>query len=150
VTPRWGASRRDFERHGFGLWAVEIPEVTPFAGYIGLSIPAFEAHFAPCVEIGWRLAADCWGQGYATEGARAVLGVGSDILGLEQIVSFTGPANLRSRRVMEKIGMVREAADDFHHPAFAESHRLRRHVLYRPQRVAQRLGATSTGDPAAR
>src|SRR6267378_3301322 len=55
-----------FERHGFGLWAVEIPTVTPFAGFVGLAIPRFEAHFTPCVEVGWRLAADLWGCGYAT------------------------------------------------------------------------------------
>src|SRR5215472_3842761 len=56
---------------GFGLWAVEVPDVADFIGYIGLSIPQFRTPFTPCVEIGWRLARAYWGRGYATEGARA-------------------------------------------------------------------------------
>ena len=120
-----------FQKHNFGLWAVEIPSVVPFAGFIGLSIPGFEASFTPCVEIGWRLAPDYWNQGYATEGAQAALAFGFMSLQLEQIVSFTVPDNLRSRRVMEKIGMVHSASEDFDHPLLPEGHRLRRHVLYR-------------------
>jgi RimJ/RimL family protein N-acetyltransferase len=120
-----------FERHGFGLWAVEIPNVTSFAGFIGLSVPSFNTHFTPCVEIGWRLSAEHWGRGYATEGARAVLTFGLETLGLPEIVSFTVPGNLRSRRVMERIGMVYDPADDFDHPGLPDGHGLRRHVLYR-------------------
>jgi RimJ/RimL family protein N-acetyltransferase len=120
-----------FERHGFGLWAVEIPEIAPFAGFVGLAIPRFEAHFTPCVEIGWRLDAEHWNHDYATEGARAALEFGFVSLHLEEIVSFTVPGNLRSRRVMEKIGMTRSPGDDFDHPALPEGHPLRRHVLYR-------------------
>jgi len=120
-----------FERHGFGLWAVEIPGITPFAGFIGLAIPRFEAHFTPCVEIGWRLAAEHWNRGYATEGAHAALHFGLTTLRCAEIVSFTTVANVRSRRVMEKIGMMRSPADDFDHPALPEGHPLRRHVLYR-------------------
>ena len=120
-----------FDRHGFGLWAMEIPNVASFAGFVGLSVPSFEAPFTPCVEIGWRLAADHWGRGYATEGARAVLTFGFQILELGEIVSFTAPGNVRSRRLMERIGMVHDSADDFDHPALPEKHRLRRHVLYR-------------------
>jgi RimJ/RimL family protein N-acetyltransferase len=116
---------------GFGLWALEIPGVTPFAGFVGLSVPGFAAHFTPCVEIGWRLSAEHWGRGYAPEAARAALAHGFEALGLAEIVSFTTPANLNSRRVMEKIGMVRDPADDFDHPDFPEGHRIRRHVLYR-------------------
>src|SRR5437773_429601 len=78
-----------FRRHGFGLWAVEITNVAPFTGFIGLSIPRFESHFTPCVEIGWRLAPDYWNRGYATEGARAALRFGLETLGLAEIVSFT-------------------------------------------------------------
>ena len=118
-----------FEQHGYGLWAVEIPRVAPFAGFIGLSVPDFDAHFTPCVEIGWRLASEHWNRGYATEGAQAVLAFGFDTLGLDEIVSFTVPGNLPSRRVMEKIGMVHNPADDFDHPSLPEQHR--RHVLYR-------------------
>jgi RimJ/RimL family protein N-acetyltransferase len=120
-----------FERHGFGFWAVEVPGVVPFAGFIGLSVPRFETHFTPCVEIGWRLANQCWGHGYATEGARAALAFGFQELRLEEIVSFTVPDNLRSRRVMEKIGMTRSPLDDFDHPALPVGHPLRRHVLYK-------------------
>jgi len=120
-----------FEQYGFGLWAVEIVDIAPFAGFIGLSVPRFEAHFTPGVEIGWRLAAEYWGCGYATEGARAVLAFGFEQLRLAEIVSFTVPGNLRSLRVMERLGMTRNPADDFDHSALAEGHPLRRHVLYR-------------------
>ncbi len=132
-----------FAQHGFGLWAVEIPHVVPFAGFIGLAIPRFTAHFTPCVEIGWRLAATHWGQGYATEGARAVLRFGFATLGLNEIVSFTVPANRRSRRVMERIGMTHNPSDDFDHPALPEGHPLRRHVLYRCANPALRIPAAS-------
>lgn len=120
-----------FQEHGYGLWAVEVVGVAPFAGFVGLSVPRFETPFMPCVEIGWRLAAEHWGRGYATEGARAALAFGFEWLSLTEIVSFTVPDNIRSRRVMEKIGMAHHPAEDFDHPLLPEGHRLRRHVLYR-------------------
>jgi ribosomal-protein-alanine N-acetyltransferase len=120
-----------FARRGFGPFAAEIRETGAFAGFIGLSVPSFEAHFTPAIEIGWRLAYECWGQGYATEGARAVLRLAFGELSLPGIVSFTVPANMRSRRVMEKLGMTRDPADDFDHPKVMPGHPLRRHVLYR-------------------
>jgi RimJ/RimL family protein N-acetyltransferase len=120
-----------FERHGFGPFAAELLENHSFIGFIGLSIPAFDAPFMPAVEVGWRLAFDCWGRGLATEGARAAVRFGFDELGLDSLVSFTVPENLRSRRVMEKIGMAHDPRDDFDHPALPEGHPLRRHVLYR-------------------
>ena len=120
-----------FRQHGFGLWAVEIAGVTPFAGFIGLSIPRFEAHFTPCVEIGWRLDAACWNRGYATEGARAALEYAFASLQLDEVVSFTVPANVRSRRVMAKLGMTHSTRDDFDHPGLPAGHPLQRHVLYR-------------------
>jgi RimJ/RimL family protein N-acetyltransferase len=125
-----------FAEHGFGLWAVEIPGVTSFAGFVGLSTTPFDAHFTPCVEIGWRLAAPYWGRGYATEAARAALAFGFEELELDEIVSFTVPENVRSRRVMEKIGMRHDPAGDFDHPLLPEGHRIRRHVLYRIARAA--------------
>lgn len=125
-----------FEQHGFGLWAVEVVGVAPLAGFIGLNIPRFEAHFTPCVEIGWRLAAEYWGRGLATEGASAVLAFGFEALGLAEIVSLTTEVNLRSRRVMEKLGMTRSPSDDFDHPLLPEQHWLSRHVLYRLARQA--------------
>ena len=120
-----------FRDHGFGLWAVEVPGVAPFAGFVGLSVPRFQAPFTPCVEVGWRLAAGHWGRGYATEGARAAVGFGFGPLGLKEIVSFTVPANVRSIRVMERLGMTHDPADDFDHPLLPAGHPLRRHVLRR-------------------
>jgi RimJ/RimL family protein N-acetyltransferase len=126
-----------FDQHGFGLWAVEVVGTADFAGFVGLAIPGFEAHFTPCVEIGWRLAFEHWGRGYATEAARAALDCGFERLGLEEIVAFTVPGNWRSRRVMERLGMRRSAADDFDHPRLPPGHPLRRHVLYRVGRCAE-------------
>jgi RimJ/RimL family protein N-acetyltransferase len=125
-----------FVRHGFGLWAIEAPGTADFVGFAGLSVPTFRAHFTPCVEIGWRLAHDYWGYGYATEAARAASSFGFGGLELGEIVSFTVPANARSRRVMERLGMTRSAADDFEHPALPIGHPLRSHVLYRLTRAA--------------
>ena len=123
--------REQLEQRGFGLWAVEIPEAVPFIGYVGLSVPRFTAAFTPCVEVGWRLARAHWGRGYATEAARASLAFGFDHVGLDEIVSFTVPANARSIAVMERLGMSHDPADDFDHPSLPEGHPLRRHVLYR-------------------
>ncbi len=103
----------------------------PFIGYVGLSVPAFDAHFTPCVEIGWRLAKEHWGHGYASEAAAASLRFAFEQLKLKQIVSFTVPLNRRSIRVMERIGMARDRAGDFEHPRLSPGHPLRRHVLYR-------------------
>jgi len=122
---------RGFAEHGFGWWAVEIPGVTSFAGFTGISVPEFKTHFTPCVETGWRFAFDYWNQGYATEAARAALAFGFEQIGLSEIVAFTATANVRSRRVMEKLDMTYNPADDFDHPSISEGHPLRRHVLYR-------------------
>lgn len=119
------------EEQGWGLWAVSIPNIADFIGFIGLARPAFDAHFTPAVEIGWRLAFDYWGKGYATEGAKAALAWGFETLNQDEIVSFTAVQNMRSRRIMEKIGMHYNSKDDFDHPKFAEGHPLKRHVLYR-------------------
>jgi RimJ/RimL family protein N-acetyltransferase len=127
-----------FNQYGFGLWAVEICGAASFAGFIGLSVPRFDAHFTPCVEIGWRLGAAHWGHGYATEGARAALAFGFEVLGFEEIVAFTVPGNVRSRRVMERIGMAYRPEDDFEYPLLPEGHPLRHHVLYR---IARRAAA---------
>lgn len=126
-----GRMEAHFERHGFGLWALELRESGVFAGYVGLQRPSFEAPFTPCVEIGWRLASETWGKGYATEGAREALRYGFQVAGLSEILSWTVPANVRSRRIMEKLGMSHDPRDDFDHPLLPEGHPLRRHVLYR-------------------
>jgi RimJ/RimL family protein N-acetyltransferase len=124
-----------FRKHGFGLYALELRQQRAFIGFAGLSVPAFQAHFTPCVEIGWRLSAENWGRGLATEAAQAVVRYAFESLALEALVSFTAAANIRSRRVMEKIGMTRDPADDFDHPQLPEGHPLRRHVLYRLHRA---------------
>jgi RimJ/RimL family protein N-acetyltransferase len=121
----------------YGLWAVEVCDVAPFIGFVGLTEPSFEAHFTPCVEIGWRLARNFWGNGYATEAARAALDFGFRRLGLEQIVSFTASVNWRSRGVMERIGMTHSSDDDFAHPLLSADHPLSHHVLYRANELLE-------------
>lgn len=125
---------RHIQEQGWGLWAVAAPNVSDFIGWIGLWPIGFEAHFTPAIEVGWRLLPEFWGQGYATEGALASLAFGFEVLNLPEIVSVTVPANLRSRRVMEKIGMNYDPKDDFDHPKLPEGHPLRKHVLYRLER----------------
>jgi RimJ/RimL family protein N-acetyltransferase len=129
-----------FRQRGFGLCAVELRRDGSFLGFIGLNVPSFEALFMPCVEIGWRLAAEHWGQGLATEGASQLTRYAFEILQLDGLVSFTVPANARSRRVMEKLGMQHDPAEDFDHPRLPPGHPLRRHVLYRLHRSAWILG----------
>ena len=129
-----------WDREGFGVWAVEVPGVSPFVGFVGLSRALFAAPFTPAVEVGWRLAHDAWGHGYATEGGRAALRFGFEDVGLAEIVSFTTRANVRSRRVMERLGMRHDPADDFEHPSLDAGSPLRAHVLYRLDRAAWASG----------
>jgi RimJ/RimL family protein N-acetyltransferase len=121
-------------QHGWGLWAAEVVQTGEFIGFVGLSIPRFDEHFTPCVEIGWRLARSAWGRGYAPEGARAALAHAFGPLGLTEVVAMTIPANDRSRSVMRKIGMVHDGSADFDHPLIPEGDPARRHVLYRIER----------------
>jgi RimJ/RimL family protein N-acetyltransferase len=130
----------ELDEVGYGLWAVEVvgsAQAAAFVGYVGLHRVPFAAHFSPtadgspAVEVGWRLAREHWGRGYATEAARAAVAHGFDAARLDEIVSFTTLANERSWHVMEKLGMTRDPADDFDHPNVPAGHRLRRHVLYR-------------------
>jgi len=141
---------RHFDRHGFGLWAVELMGVAPFIGCVGLAVPSFHASFTPCIEIGWRLARDYWGRGYAREAARVALAVGFEDFGLERIVSFTARDNRRSRRLMERLGMSHSADEDFGHPALPEGHPLRPHVLYWLGRAEWRALTTGLPEPASR
>ncbi|MDI4659112.1 GNAT family N-acetyltransferase [Xanthobacter autotrophicus] len=137
------ADRADahFARHGFGLWVVEAPGMTDFAGYTGLVHVPYAEHFTPAVEIGWRFDPAFWGHGYATEAARAALAFGFGTLGLAEIVAITVPVNRRSRAVMERLGMVRDANGDFDHPAVPVGHPLRRQVLYRLKAGARVVSA---------
>jgi RimJ/RimL family protein N-acetyltransferase len=125
--------RLHWERHGFGWWVLERRADREFVGIAGLLVPGFEAAFTPCVEVGWRLPVHAWGHGYATEAARAALRHGFQALAppMEEILAFSVPGNGRSRRVMERLGMRHDPADDFDHPELPEGHPLRRHVLYR-------------------
>lgn len=118
-------------QHGYGFWALEIPGVADFAGFVGLMPVPFGAAFTPAIEIGWRLDRAYWGRGYATEAARRCLRVGFGALRLAEIVAYTVPDNVRSRAVMTQIGMVHDPASDFDHPRVRCGHPLRRHVLYR-------------------
>jgi RimJ/RimL family protein N-acetyltransferase len=122
----------EFAERGFGRWAVEVPGLAPFIGYVGLAVPAFEADFTPCIEIGWRLAFAYWGRGYATEAAQAALEFGFAEADLDEVVSFTVPENRRSVAVMSRLGM--SYAGEFDHPRLPPGHALRRHVLYRLSR----------------
>ncbi|MEM8618565.1 MAG: GNAT family N-acetyltransferase [Actinomycetota bacterium] len=129
-----------FEQRAYGLWAVEVADSREFIGFTGLNIALFEAPFTPAVEVGWRLARSAWGHGYATEAAHAALDDGFSRLGLEEIVSFTSALNERSAAVMERLGMERDTAGDFDHPALPVGDPLRPHVLYRlPRRGAASL-----------
>lgn len=122
---------RHFQKHGFGLWAVELRASGEFIGFVGLSSADFPAHFTPAVEVGWRLARVFWGRGYATEAARAAVTDGFARLNLAEIVSFTARENWRSRRVMARLGMTHREGEDFDHPKVPAGHPLQRHVLYR-------------------
>ena len=123
-----------FDAHGYGLWAVEVRATGELIGFTGLALQTFPASFTPAVEVGWRLARQAWGRGYATEAATAALAYGFDIAGLDEIVSFTAVTNVPSQRVMQRLGMTRNPADDFEHPNIAPGSPLRPHVLYRLRR----------------
>jgi ribosomal-protein-alanine N-acetyltransferase len=121
---------RHFDAHGYGLWALELRESGELIGLTGLNAVVFEARFTPAVELGWRLAHARWGEGYASEAARAALRFGFERAGLAEIVAMTSVLNVRSQAVMERLGMHRDPGDDFVHP-LARPRRLRPHVLYR-------------------
>ena len=141
VDTRQGSNRiidiwqAELAERGWSNWAVERMDSGAFIGFVGLSVPRrLTLPFTPCVEVGWRLAKEHWGQGYATEAAKGALRTGFDRIGLPEIVSFTSLVNRPSRAVMERIGMV-DTAEDFDHPALPEDSELRRHCLYRISRA---------------
>ena len=125
------------EEKGWGLWAVslknDVGKSGTFIGFVGLNDTHADMSFAPAVEIAWRLHKDYWGQGYATEAARAALEFAFTELALEEVVSFTGVINKRSQLIMQRIGMT-NTQDNFYHPALKAEHRLAEHVLYKMTR----------------
>ena len=127
-----------FERDGYGFWAVELRGEPTLAGFVGLSPVPRDFPLAPAVEIGWRLGRAHWGQGIAREAAEAALAYGFQTLGLEEIVAYTSTGNERSRRLMERLGMARDASADFDHPRIAAGDRLERHVVYRIENATRR------------
>ena len=128
--------RAGITERGWGLWAVEVDG--ELAGYTGLAAPSFTAPFTPCVEIGWRLRRRFWGRGLATAAARLAEHYAWEQLKLHELVSFTVPANERSRRVMERLGFTRDPGGDFLHPRVPEGHSLRPHLLYRKKNPLRR------------
>ena len=125
-----------FDNLGYGLWAVEVRATSTFVGFTGLALQTFEAPFNPSVEVGWRLARSAWGNGYATEGARAALDHAFGALGLDEVVSITTRSNERSQAVMRRLGMTRDPDDDFDQPQLPPGHPLRPAVLFRISREA--------------
>lgn len=130
--------RAGLAQRGWGAWALEIPGEMPFAGFVGLIVPAWSAHFTPALEIGWRLPAAAWGRGLASEAAAAAAAFAFELLQVDELVAVTVPANAPSRRVMTRIGMVHDVAGDFDHPRIAADHPNCRHVLYRLARPQSR------------
>lgn len=141
-------AHKSWDQHGYGRYAVEVTETCSVIGFIGLAMTRIDTHFSPAVEIGWRLSTQYWGKGYATEGASAVSDFAFNDLGLTELVSFTSAQNVRSRRVMEKIGFQRNPLDDFLHPNLSPDNPLRASVLYR--RLANSktplVGASTSSD----
>lgn len=137
--------RQGIEQRGWGLWAVQVDG--RFAGFTGLSEPKFSAHFTPCVEIGWRLRREYWGRGIAFEAAQQAAKYAFLTLCLDQLVTFTAATNLRSRKLMERLGFSHDSRDDFMHPSLEENHPLRHHVLYRKR--AEQADAGNLASPGA-
>jgi len=133
--------RERLVERGYGWWILEVKDRAPFAGVIALQDVPFDAHFTPALEVGWRLPVDLWGNGYATEGARAALDFAFEQLGRTEVVAMTARLNRPSQRVMQRLGMTYSVADDFENPRIAPGDRLRPHVLYRmqaPNRIGDR------------
>lgn len=126
-----GRMRAAIAQRGWGMWALELPGVLPFAGTVGLHVTTIDAPFVPTVELGWRLAREAWGRGLASEAAHAAARFAFEHLALDEVTAFTTTANEPSRRVMQRLGMHHDAADDFDHPLVEPGHPVRPHVLYR-------------------
>jgi RimJ/RimL family protein N-acetyltransferase len=124
--------RDAIDRQGWGVWAVDVDG--EFAGMVGLLVPRWPLPFMPCTEILWRLRPSFWGRGIAFRAATEALERGFAQARLKEIVAYTTPPNVRSIRLMERLGFARDMEGDFDHPLVPEGHPLRRHVLYRKKR----------------
>jgi len=129
-----------FVEHGYGWWALQLRSGGSPIGYAGLQWCEFPAPFAPALSIGWRLATEYWGEGYAQEAAQAALTFAFEQLQVEEVVAFSVPANLSSLALMERLGMGYAARDDFEHPWLPPEHPLRHHLLYRLSRRQWKRG----------
>ena len=123
--------QKELEEKDYGLWAIEVPGVFPFTGFVGLHYQDFPSAFTPCIEIAWRLGYDYWGRGYAKEAAKKAIDYAFKTLKLDLLVAFTTPSNKRSWGLMEKLGMTHDPKDDFYHPKLPKDHPLGFHVLYK-------------------
>lgn len=123
----------ELEQRGWSNWAVERIDDGRFIGFVGLTVPRRVLPFTPCVEVGYRLAKEAWGQGFATEAGREALRYGFEALGLAEVVSFTAKLNVPSQGVMQRLGLV-DANEDFEHPGLPVGSALRPHCLYRLSR----------------
>ena len=139
------------EERGWGLWALEVPGEVAFGGFVGIVPVPPEMPFAPATELGWSLARPLWGRGLAGEAARAAVEYALGELDLPELVAYTAVVNERSRRLMARLGMQHDPADDFLHPRLSLEHRLAPHVLYRltasgwrRNKLAPCAGATRT------
>jgi len=143
--------RANIAQRGWGMWELEVPGVHPFAGFVGLSVPAIDVAWMPAVEVGWRLARDAWGNGYATEGAQAALHFAFDELALDEVVAMSVVPNTPSHRVMDRIGMIRDDSADFDHPRVPQDWALKRHILHRiPRSTWAKKSALAGGVESAR
>ena len=131
--------RENLERNGYGWFVMERKDRPGFSGVIAIDDIRWETPFQPRREIGWRLPVDAWGHGFATEGAGALMRYAFETLRWPEIVAMTATPNLRSMRVMERLGMTRNPAEDFDHIRVPEGHPLRRHVLYRARHLTSNL-----------
>jgi RimJ/RimL family protein N-acetyltransferase len=134
VTDFMAVMNQQWQERHYTLWAAEEKASGKLAGFIGLSWLDLSPVAKPAVEIGWRLGSEFWGRGLATEGAMAAKEWGFQECGLDEIVAITVPANLRSQRVMAKLGMQRNPGADFPHPRLPADHRLSQHILFAVQK----------------
>lgn len=119
-----------FKDLGYCFYATELKQTHELIGFVGIA-PVYEMPCTPAIEIGWRLGTKFWGQGLATEAAKAVIDYAFNALGIGELVSFTATTNKKSERVMQRLGFIRSEKDDFDHPRIVDGHPLKRHIFYR-------------------